>query len=268
MALPDNLKRQLRQALGAFGAANGIAAVPGGSGKALEAWVFMRLAMTARNTGLWSVTLHRGDGNLLSPGTSFDFATSQSGIQAASLLAPCFVRLAYRTNPAKRLELHGGLQWRGRSNATHEIDVSGIPGNIAETLRAGGGGLPRGLPILAVECKDKTSAGTPDEMRQTLARLYDLALVTSPPFPVPRCRAYGEASSAAVASWGTRSPTYRAFFAKGTFAIARVGKFSSGAHRIGQHYHIRRVQQIYASSVALAGLEASFRETLATLDLF
>ena len=269
MALPRNLKNELRRVLRGFSAANGIAAVPGGSGKALEAWIFMKLAMAARATGQWIVTLRRGDDSLLPPGATFVFATSQSGIQASNLAAPCFIRLVHHQDVSKRIELHGGLQWRGRSNATHEIDVSAVPGNVAETLRNGVGGLPRGLPILAVECKDRTHAGTPDEMRQTLARLFDLALVTSPAWPVAQCRTYEDVSGV---TWGTRSRTYRGFFAKGTFAIARVGGFSLGARLIGHHYHVRRAGDVYGTKspghLAMNGLESSFRTTLASLDWF
>lgn len=268
MALPQNLKDDLREALKTFGAANGIATIPGGSGKALEAWVFMRLAKAAKDTGKWSVTLRRGDDTLLKPGEGFDFATSQWGIQASSPFAPCFVRLTYKANTAKKVELHCGLQWRGRSDATHEIDISAIPGNVAETLRKVGGGLPRGLPILAVECKDKTSSGGPDEMRQTLARMFDLALVTNPPYPSPPCRTYEDISTPPHATFGKRSSTYRGFFSKGTFAIARVGAFTSGAHALGQHYHIKRVAKIYSGTTSLGALEGSFRESLAGLDWF
>lgn len=96
MALPANLKANLRRVLRGFGAANSIAAVPGGSGKALEAWIFMRLAMTARATGYWTVSLRRGDGSVLPPGATFEFATSQSGIQPSSASAPCYVLMEHR----------------------------------------------------------------------------------------------------------------------------------------------------------------------------
>ena len=228
MPLPANLKANLRRVLRGFGVANGISAVPGGSGKALEAWIFMRLAMAARATGQWNVSLRRGDGSVLLPGGTFEFATSQSGIQPSSTSAPCYVLIEHRRHVHKRLEIHGGLQWRGRSDATHEIDVSVIPAIIAESLRSANGGLPRGLPVVAIECKDKTTTGLPDEMRQTLARMFDLALVTNPPWPVLPCRTYEDAGGV---HWGRRSPTYRGFFSKGTFAVVRVGKFSRGARR-------------------------------------
>ncbi len=264
MALPRQLKRNLRRILRGFGAANGIATIPGGGGKALEAWVLMRLAKAAQATGLWNVSLRRGDGSLLPFGAPFEFATWQSGIQPSSLSAPCYVLLEHRRDSQKRLELHGSLQWRGRSDATHEIDVSGIPAAIADALRRSGGGWPRGLPVIAVECKDKTSSGLPDEMREVLARMFDLALVTKPPAPTPPCRSYGDG---AIAHWGNWSSTYRSFFSKGSFAIVRVGKISKGAGQMAAHYHILQSGQVYdRSGVAIRRLEASLRNTLAGLD--
>lgn len=264
MALPGRQARNLRRMLGVFGAANGLAAIPGGSGKALEAWVLMRLALAARQTGQWRVSLRRGDGQPLSPGAVFALATFQAGIRPSSPSAPCYVLLEHWRAAHKRLELHGSLQWRGRSAATHEIDVSILPASIAEALRAHGGGLPRGLPILAVECKDKTTSGVPDEMRQTLARMFDLALVTRPPAPIGECRIYEDVTSQ---TWGRRSGVYRDFFAKGVFAIVRVGKFSSGAQRMADHYSIQKSAEVYdPSGAAILALEAALRKTLAGLN--
>lgn len=264
MAFPARLERDLRRTLRAFRAANGIASVPDGPGKALEAWVMMRLARSARNSGHWRVSLRQGDGTLLPAGSAMQFATSQHGIQAASTSAPSYIRLEHHRHGHKRLELHGSLQWQGRSGATHEIDVSVLPASLGEALRAGTGGLPRGLPIAAVECKDKDSAGSPDEMRQTLARMFDLALVTKPRHGIP-CRTYEPLTNL---TWGRRSGTYRDFFGKGTFAIARAGKFSRGARRLAIHYHIKQIGEIYAvRGRAMRLLELQFRHTLAGIDL-
>lgn len=260
MALPKGKKLQLRRLLRAFAAANGSAAVPTASGKALEAWVFMRLAMSARASGLWSVTLRQGDGTLLPSGASFDFATSQAGIRPSDPASPCYALIEHRLLPDMIFELHGSLQWQGRSSATHEVDVSAIPSSVADALRSIGGGLPRGLPVVAVECKDKTTSGTPDEMRQTLARMFDLVLVTPPPLPTPHCRIYAPGTPV---TWGDRSPSYRAFFERGTFAIARAGSFSSGASHIGAHYFILRCGSIYHTNrAAMSELEQSFVQTL------
>jgi hypothetical protein len=211
MALPPNLQRELRQVLQNFRAANGITAVAGGTGKALEAWVLMKLAETARMMPSWRVRLRNGDGSPVMPSTPFLFPAGQSDIRPSNPTGPGFVLLEHLKYSDRILELHGGLKRKGRSGATHECDVSAVPAVIARALRSNGGGTPRGLPIAAFECKDKTSKGTADEMRQTLARLFDLALVTQPQ-PGWSCRMWEARTNA---QWGRRSFKYVSFFAMG-----------------------------------------------------
>ncbi len=261
MALDEDLKKELRQILANFKGGNDIVSVPGGAGKALEAWVLMRLAQTADGSGDWHVSLRRGDGTLLPMNEPFRFATSQHGIGGQSSSAPSYVLLDHKHADNQKLELHGSLQWQGRSGATHEIDVSIVPAVIANALRVWGGGLPNGLPILAVECKDKTGSGTPDEMRETLARMFDLTLVTKPEKQIT-CRVF---ENIGKINWGRWRRTYRGFFKYGTFAIVRVGPFSPGARRIAAHYSIQRIGGVYDGEQAIQRLEDHFRGTLATL---
>jgi hypothetical protein len=262
MALPPSLVTELRAILAAFHAAHGAVAVPGGAGKALEAWLLLKLAETARLTSNWQVTLRSGDGSLLASGADFRLPDQPSPIAASNPLAACYVLLEHVHYEDRRLELHGGLQWMGRSGARHECDVSVIPAVIGEALRASGGGYPRGLPIAAIECKDKTSPGTPDEMRQTLARLFDLALITQPA-GVASCRIY-ETNTLAV--WGRRSSKYVAHFESGAFGIARAGDFQLSARRLGEHYHIGRFRAIYdPASHSISSLLSRFRTVLATV---
>lgn len=269
MALPSNLALNLRTILRSFRAANRFTTVPGGTGKALEAWILMRLALAAKQSGAWHVTLRRGTGAALPRNGVFQFPATRHGIQPSSSSASCFVLLE-QLGGGIDLELHGSLQWQGRSEAKHEIDVSVVPAVIAQALRSSNGGFPRGLPVLAVECKDKTSAGTSDEMRETLARMFDLALVTKLS-PRWACRIIEAESSndRYWTAWGRRSPTYRTFFAKGTFAIARAGQFSLGARQMSQHYHIRQVNSVYAPGLAfILSLEGDFRHTLRSIHRF
>lgn len=264
VAIPATKLAELRKILREFAAANGPATVPGGGGKALEAWIFMRLAMAARASGNWDVTLRRGDGTLLPIGNTFAFATFQAGIQAATLSAPCYASIVNISNPAVAVELHGSLQWEGRSRATHEIDVSALPSSVASAIRAAGGGRPRGVPIIAIECKDKASSGTPDEMRQTLARMFDLALVT-PPTASSGCRISGPGN---IAAWGNRGSSYRIVFSQSLSAIVRAGTFSSGARRLGAHYHIEQSGNIYDPAAAILDLERKFLVVLDSMDTF
>jgi len=210
----------------------------------------------------WRVTLRRGDGTALPPGATFDLSSHRSKIQASSVAAPGYVLFEHLTYPDRRFELRGSVQWKGRSNANHEIDVSMVPAAIGEALRNHGGGYPRGLPFVAVECKDKGGVGTLDETRETLARMYDLVLATQPVPSLP-CRVY---ETVTHQRWGRKSSRYISFFRKGTFAIVRAGTFQSGAGTLAHHYSIRHVSAAY--TFGLGTLEQQFRETLATVSLF
>lgn len=259
MPLSLTVETELRQMLREFRAAHSGAVAPTGEGKALEAWVLMKLAHTVhQNMPTWRVTLRRGDGSLLPSGASFDLPSQRSRIQPSSPTAPGYVLLEHMTYADRRLELRGSLQWKGRSDAKHEIDVSVVPAEIGEAIRNNGGGYPRGLPVVAIECKDKGGFGPLDETRQTLARMYDLVLVTQP-VSGWSCRIY---ETATHTNWGRKSSRYISFFQKGTFGIVRAGGFQSGAGTLAAHYSIGHFPDIYNGSLAIGGLQRSFRDTL------
>lgn len=260
MALPPSLQLELQNLLRAFRAAHGVSSVPTGAGKAMEAWILMRLARVASRTGQWNVTLRRGDGTLLPVGSPFALPSGPTQIPASNPYGHCFVLLERRDDPSFNLELRGSVQWKGRSEARHEIDVSVIPAVISETIRLNGGGHPRGLPVVGVECKDKADKGSLDETRQTVARLYDLALVTKPVAIGPPCRIYEDVT---FTHWGRRSSRYLSFFKKGTFAIVRAGGFQSGTAALAGHYSIHRIEIAYGPPPhGIARLESAFRATL------
>lgn len=266
MPLPTHLQIELRNLLAAFRAAHGPAAVPTGAGKAMEAWVLMRLARRASRTGQWNVSLRQGDGTPLPHGSSFALPSGPSRIPANNPSGHCFVLLERIDDPSFNLELRGSVQWKGRSGAKHEIDVSMIPAAISNTIRSNGGGHPRGLPIAAVECKDRTNKGTLDETRQTVARLYDLALVTVPPSVGMACRIFEDATNT---FWGVRSSRYVSFFKKGTFGIVRAGTFQGGTKALAEHYSVQRVGQAYGLSPhGIGDLEKSFATTLRSVKNF
>ncbi|MBO1904022.1 hypothetical protein J4G37_03760 [Microvirga sp. 3-52] len=209
----------------------------------------MKLAREAQASGKWDVELCDGAGNPIAAGNAFVIRSNPGGIAASAPSAPGFVRLkASHTNWKLwlrghhcHLELHGSLQWIGRSNAKHECDISVLPAVIGDAIRGTGGGRPSGLPVVAIECKDKVSHGTPDEMRQTLARLFDLAHVSQ-----TMLGGYHRIFHAAsMTSWGRRSSAYRSYFASGHFGIVRVGAFQRSATRMAQHYYIGRYFDIY-----------------------
>lgn len=264
MALSSTAETELRNMLRAFRAAHGPTAVPNGNGKALEAWLLVKMAMEARHTGHWTVELRRGDGSPLPAGQPFDLPGGPSQLCPSNPSGPCFVHLQHNLH-GTRLEIHGGLQWMGRSDARHECDVSVIPAEIAERLRFNGGGYPHGLPVAAIECKDKSGDGVLDETRQTLARMFDLALITAPQ-GIGNCRIF-EAST--NSRWGIRNTTYRGLYSTGTFAIARAGNFQPGARRLARHYYIATLDSIYGASGASVGaLMSRWRMTLAGITTF
>jgi hypothetical protein len=262
--LSSTAEAELRQMLRDFRAAHGGAVAPSGQGKALEAWVLMKLAEEVRHMPAWRVSLRRGDGSLLPPGSTFDLPSQRSRIQASSPTAPGYVLLERRGVPGWRLELRGSVQWMGRSGAKHEIDVSLLPASIGEALRDNGGGYPHGLPIVAVECKDKGGVGPLDETRQTLARMYDLVLVTQPD-PGWSCRIFEKKT---FQQWGQKSSKYVSFFRKGTFGIVRAGTFQSGAGTLAAHYSIDHFPLIYSNPSSIDGLQSRFRTTLSALAMF
>jgi hypothetical protein len=265
LALPPALETELRTILRNFRAANGPASVPGGAGKALEAWLLMKLAEAATQVPVWSATLCQGDGSPLPSGAPFLLPNNPSSIPASNPATPGFVLLQNRIDVNLRFELRASLRWKGRSGALHECDISLIPAAIAEAIRNSGGGYPHGLPIVAIECKDIIASGTLDETRQTLARLFDLALVTRPPQGWP-CRIF---ESKTGTRWGRSSSKYLSLFERGTFGIARVGSFQSGSRTLAKHYAISRYEAIYdPAGNSIGKLQSSFQTMLGMIGNF
>lgn len=256
-------RRELRQLLRQFRASHATASMPTGTGKALEAWVMMRMAGSAASDG-WIVSLHGGDGLPLPPGTAFTFRTQPGKIKQANIHAVGFVAMSPPNPNGERYELHGGVQWRGRSGARHECDVLLLPSVVGNAIRAtAGGGYPRGLPIVAIECKDKSGDAEPDEMRQTLARLFDLSCISQSWDGFPH-RIFTENMSA---GWGWRSTQYRPFFESGQFGIVRASGFGLGASQLGVHYKIARYPDIYDRhhATSMQALLDRFSEILVAL---
>ena len=266
MALSTEAESELRNILRAFRAAHSGITVPTGAGKALEAWVLMKLANTVRRrmNRFWRVSLRQGDGSLVLPGSTFTLPSQRSRIQPSSATAPGYVLIEHRTDPVRRFELRGSLQWKGRSGATHEIDISMLPASIGEAIRNNGGGYPHGLPIIGVECKDKGGFGPLDETREALARMYDLVLVTQP-ISGWSCRIF---ETNTHTQWGRKSSRYIAFFKKGLFAIVRAGQFQSGAATLAGHYSIGHYGKIYTDPNVISRLQQNFRTTLSRVTNF
>lgn len=160
-----------------------------GSGRLFELFLVTGIAFRLQQRGL-DVWLQRSDGTRIAP-TDLDRRYIQRG-GAPSGLAPATAGagnasvIAFMTSAGRGWEIWNGVQFRGRSWALHEIDIAVVPAEIGDELRLTGG-VPFGRPRVAVECKDVGLAGSVDEMRAFVARLYDLTIleVHCPFYPLP-----------------------------------------------------------------------------------
>ncbi len=203
----------------------------------------MVLADAARNVPGWQVTLHQSDGSLLPRGSAFQFSGAPSALTSAAGGA-CFARLRRTIGAQRTLELHNGIQHLGRSGARHEWDIALIPYEVAEAVRTGNQLYPLGLPILGIECKDKSRDGSSDEMRQTLARMYDLTHVSMDRHPW-RKRIMDPNLTVGV---GRRFTQYRAAYKNGLFGILRIGGFQRGARELSEYYNIKQFGHVTSNN--------------------
>ncbi|WP_447753328.1 hypothetical protein [Sphingopyxis fribergensis] len=120
-----------------------------GAGKAYEAWIMLELALRLKHQGIavlpldhnnlweWHFRIAGGPANMPGAGTT-------KGNE------PCHFLIS---NGRKHVELHLGLQHRGSSGATHEIDISVVDAKRARALRIAGGGPYRGSGKVGLELK-------------------------------------------------------------------------------------------------------------------
>src|ERR1041384_8106019 len=119
---------------------------------------------------------------LRSDGAPQPFGSPQTFIQRAGKPGPVRSSLQGATGPtsiafqravtSKKWEIWNGIEFVGRSDGTHEIDVAIVPRELGEFLRTQpSGGRPFGHGRVSIECKDKHTNGGPDEMREFVARI-------------------------------------------------------------------------------------------------
>ena len=152
-------------------------------------------------------------------------------------------------------EIWNGIQFQGRSGASHEIDISVVPREVGTLLRQTGG-PPTGRPRVAIECKDVGQPGSVDEMRAFVARLYDLTLLLGHQpylqFPAPLQAIYpgdfgGDPFYAARVTYREENQV--------TFnAIARRTGFAYGAAAMTNYYAIEPHSFITATSIQAVAL--------------
>lgn len=220
-----------------------------GRGRLFELFVQTGIATRLQNHGL-DVWLQRSDGSRIHP-TDADRRFIQrggapSGVPSAAHGAGNASVIAFRAGTGSRWEIWNGVQFQGRSGATHEIDVALVPAEVGDDLRAGGG-VPFGRPRVAIECKDVGTAGSIDEMRAFVARLYDLTILQghqphlyfTPPFQAIYPGNFGgnPFHASRLSYWDENRRTMNVLARRAGFSAGSVGLTSYYA--IEPHPHIR-----------------------------
>lgn len=233
-------------ALASLGAARSVATYPTEPGKAFELWLEFRLADYWSRHGA-TVELLDGAGNSLAPNAGFVTRGNPGHIARANAAKPGSIRVNFRPgvldamgNPVAEYELHGSVQFHGRSAALHECDISLIPADLARRIRARplgyAAGYAAGLPPVALECKKHKKSGPVGEAREMVARLFDITRVRD---VVPKHwgQLFWPVNGPSVGG-GCRYIRYRDQFQDGYYAIVRSAGFTRGALRLNQHYNI------------------------------
>ena len=224
-----------------------------GAGRIFELFVMTSIAFEMRNRG-FEVWLQRSDGSRIMPSdanrTFIQRGGAPTGIAAATAGAGNATVLRLKRIPnGDEWELWNGVQFCGRSGALHEIDIALVPGPVGDTLRLTGG-TPFGRPRVAIECKDVQQAGSVDEMRAFVARLYDVTILKAHERYMP----VSGPSAGIYPGSPTHSPFYPARLYywdenRHTFnAIARRSGFTSGAAAMTAYYAIEPHSSITVGS--------------------
>lgn len=228
-----------------------------GLGRIFELYVMTGIAERLLHLN-WSVQLQRSDGFPLGIGDAFiqrggkpgGVAPAAHGVNGPSSI------LITNQRTGSIWEIWSGVQFRGRSNALHEFDIAIVPRGLASDLRAGTNvDFPFGRPVVAIECKDVQSAGSPDEMRTLIARLYDVTLTKSHKYltggsPINAIYAGGVSHGGYMSAHNT----YRDSNLSTKNALARTSNFSSGAIAMTSYYRISPYDQVIPGTATAARL--------------
>jgi hypothetical protein len=228
-----------------------------GLGRIFELYVMTGIAERLLNLS-WSVKLQRSDGAPFKVGDPFIQRGGKPTGVAPAIHGPSGPSSISIRNPKTMTEweIWNGIQFRGRSQALHEFDIAIVPRGLATDLRANTNfDFPFGRPAVAIECKDVQSAGSPDEMRALVARLYDVTLTRSHTYLT------GGAPVNAIYPGGVTHPgysqahnTYRESNLSTKSVLARTSGFSSGAIAMTSYYRIGPYDQVTPGTTTAARL--------------
>ena len=240
-----------------------------GAGRIFELFIMTGVATRLQAQG-FDVWLQRSDGSRISPtdsdrrfiqrgGTPTGVLPAAMGSQNASVIG------LRRLSNGSEWEIWNGIQFEGRSGATHEIDIAVVPREVGSQLRLTGG-LPFGRPPVAIECKDVGQAGSVDEMRAFVARMYDLTVLQwhQPhlPFPPPTQGIYPGSNfgNPFYAAQGTYWDANRHAFN----VIARRTGFAAGAAAMTNYYAVEPHGFITLASTEAAALMDAISQWIVT----
>ena len=240
-----------------------------GAGRIFELFIMTGVATRLQGQG-FDVWLQRSDGSRIRRSDS-DRRFIQRGGTPTGVLAAAMGRENASVIGLRRLatrsewEIWNGIQFEGRSGATHEIDIAVVPRWVGAELRRTGG-LPFGRPRVAIECKDVGQPGSVDEMRTFVARLYDLTVLLGHqphlPFPPPTQGIYPGINyasafyAAQVTYWNENRHSFN--------AIARRAGFAAGAAAMTSYYAVEPHGFITLGSFGAAALMDAVSQWIVT----
>ncbi len=217
-----------------------------GAGRIFELYVLMKLARKLR-TLKWDIEVLSPDGT--STDTFIQRAGAPSGFNPKDSNGPTSLRIV---KGDAVYEIWNGIQFQGRSDTRHEIDISVIPHAMAQAMRKKNtDSFPFGRPRVCVECKDVMSTGSLDEMRAFVARLYDLTILnihSSKLYPPPSSHGHIYDSNPPTYAHPPPPITFRDSNTDSFSAIARSTGFSKGTDSLSTYYHIHRFENIVEPS--------------------
>jgi hypothetical protein len=217
-----------------------------GAGRIFELFVVTAIARGLHDAG-FVVWLQRSDGSeILASDADRRFIQrggAPTGVLPASAGVDNASVIGFRRRFGPAWEIWNGIQFQGRSGAAHEIDIAIVPASVGAELRLAGG-MPMGRPRVAIECKDVAQAGSLDEMRAFLARLYDLTLLhahhTHLTYPAPRAihpGSPGDAKHRAIVTYWQENRRTKNIIARRTGFVGGTAPLAE-YHRIEPHQNI------------------------------
>lgn len=231
----------------------------GGAGRAFELFLMGGVACALQIRG-YDVWLQRSDGTRIQPWDVdrrfIQRGGAPTGIAGAAQGPSNAGTIGFRFQQRPAWELWNGIQFEGRSGAAHEIDLAIVPASVGDALRARPtGGRPLGRPRVAIECKDVAAAGSVDEMRAFVARLYDITLLSS---HHPHLAIGGAAQTIhpglPQSSMHVPAGSYWDENRRTLNVIARRGGFVSGAAAMTGYHSVEPHADVAATSPAAQGL--------------